>query len=122
MSGIKISEKYGVNPTIPLCFVCGKPKNEIILTGRLHGDVEAPKNVAWDKRPCDECKKLMGQGIILISVKEDGGDHDNPYRTGGWCVIKEEAAVRMFKDEAILKSRMVFVVDEAWDMIGLPRG
>lgn len=33
MSSIKVSPKYGVNPTIPVCFFCGKPKNEIALMG-----------------------------------------------------------------------------------------
>lgn len=33
MSGIKLSPKYGVNPTIPVCFWCGKEKNEIALMG-----------------------------------------------------------------------------------------
>lgn len=44
MSSIKISPKHGVNPTIPVCFFCGKPKNEIALMGRMGGkeDIEAP--------------------------------------------------------------------------------
>lgn len=45
MSGVKISPKYGVNPTIPCCFFCGKPKNEIALLGKIGGrgeDLEAP--------------------------------------------------------------------------------
>lgn len=33
--GIKISPKYGLNPTIPVCFWCGKQKNEIALMGRM---------------------------------------------------------------------------------------
>lgn len=44
MSSIKLSPKHGVNPTIPVCFFCGKPKNEIALMGRMGGkeDIEAP--------------------------------------------------------------------------------
>ena len=40
MSGIKISPKYGVNPTIPVCFWCGKQKNEIALMGHMKDDIE----------------------------------------------------------------------------------
>lgn len=32
---IELSPKYGVNPTIPVCFWCGKEKNEIALMGRV---------------------------------------------------------------------------------------
>lgn len=92
MSGsIRLSEKHGVNPAIPLCFFCLKPKNEIILPGKMKNDMEAPRNAVWDMRPCDECKGFMAKGIILISVDESkSADHKNPYRSGGWCVVKEE--------------------------------
>lgn len=30
-SGTKLSPKYGVNPTIPVCFWCGEDKNEVII-------------------------------------------------------------------------------------------
>lgn len=51
MSSIKISPKHGVNPTIPVCFFCGKPKNEIALMGRMGGkeDIEAPRNLVLDE-------------------------------------------------------------------------
>jgi len=117
---IRLSKKHGVNPTIPICFFCNKPKNEIILAGYLKGDIEAPKNVAWDKIPCDECKSYMEQGIILISVK-DGASGDNPYRTGGFAVIKEEAAKRIFTGFDVSKQRVAFIEDSAWNKLGLPQ-
>jgi hypothetical protein len=118
---MRLSEKHGVNPTIPHCFFCGEAKNEIILAGRLPKDEPAPKNMVWDKNPCDKCEKHMEAGIVLISVR-NGEKGDNPYRTGGWVVMKEEAFRRIFKncDDAISK-RVAFVPDEVWDMIGLPR-
>ncbi len=120
MSSIKLSPKHGVNPAIPVCFYCGEDKNMLILAGRLPGDAEAPHRAVWDKEPCDKCQEHMKQGIILISVKE-GSDHDNPYRTGGWVVIKEEAFDRIFGAEYREKTRVCFVNDRSWDMIGLPR-
>ena len=44
--GIRLSPKHGVNPAVPLCFLCGQAKNEIVLAGRLPGDVEAPRAAA----------------------------------------------------------------------------
>lgn len=120
-----LSTKYGVNPAIPLCFFCNKPKNEVILAGRLKGDVEAPRAAVWDQRPCAECKGFMERGVILISIK-NGESGDNPYRTGGWCVVTEDFVRRLVTSEflcdEILRQRVAFVPDEAWDTVGLPRG
>jgi hypothetical protein len=126
---IRLSEKHGVNPAIPLCFFCLKPKNEIILPGKMKNDMEAPRNAVWDMRPCDECKGFMAKGIILISVDESkSADHKNPYRSGGWCVVKEELVKQALGGgskelvEQTLRVRVAFITDEAWDKIGLPRG
>lgn len=119
MKNIRLSEKHGVNPTIPICFFCGKEKNELLLLGRLPNDVEAPKNIVYNKTPCNECIEYMKQGIILVSVK-DGEKSDNPYRTGGWVVVREEAAKKIFDDD-VIKSRFAFVEDTVFDMLGLPR-
>lgn len=99
------------------CFVCMEPK-DILLDRRLRNTL--PKLACYDKEPCDKCKEYMKQGIILISVR-DGESGDNPYRTGGWIVIKEEAAHRIFKDVDFSR-RVAFVPDSVWDTIGLPRG
>lgn len=125
--GIRLSEKHGVNPAVEQCFVCMKDVG-VVLFGRLRDDAEAPRRACVSREPCAECQKLMELGIILISVdeKKSDGDMQNPYRTGGWCVVKEEAVRRMFDDgpilDSVLKYRMAFIEDEAWDKIGLPRG
>jgi hypothetical protein len=125
MSSIRLSPKHGLNPAIPICFFCNKPKNEILLPGLMKGDQEAPKNMVWDKQPCDECKGHMAMGVILISVDEKlTDDRDNPYRTGGWCVVKDDFIARtVTPDELkndILKRRVAFIPDDAWKMMGLP--
>ena len=125
MRQIRLSKKYGLNPAIPYCFYCNKAKNEVILAG-VFGGKEAPRAAVWDLRPCDACADFMKQGVILISVK-DGEDGGNPYRTGGWCVVKDEAIERMIsntdlREHIILRARVAFVPDEAWDFLGLPRG
>ena len=102
--GIKISPKHGVNPTIPVCFFCGKEKNEIALLGKIGGrgkDLEAPRHMVLDYEPCDECKAQMEQGVSLIVVTDTQPSDGRPairaqgnqevYPTGGFLVIKPEA-------------------------------
>ena len=116
--GIRLHKKFGLNPTITRCFVCGEDKNEIALLGAAY-EGEAPMHLCLDKEPCDKCKEHMKQGIILISVR-DGESGDNPYRTGGWVVIKEEALKKVINDPKLLENRMMFVPDAAWKALGLP--
>jgi hypothetical protein len=123
---ISLSPTYGVNPAIPKCFFCLEDKNEIILPGWLPGDIEAPRGAVWDRRPCDKCAEYMERGVILISVRNgETGKGDNPYRTGGWAVIKEDAIRRALTDqklaEQIIRQRVAFIEDDSWDQLGLPR-
>jgi len=120
---ITLSQKHGVNPSIPLCYYCHEPKNEIVLAGRLPGDAEAPRHGVWDKVPCDKCLGYMEQGLMCISVR-DGTPRDNPYRTGAMTVITKEAALRIFGEQNrdIIDHGVTFLEDSVWDKIGLPRG
>jgi hypothetical protein len=125
MSGIRLSEKHGVNPCITQCFFCHEEKNELVLFGKLKDDAEAPRRACIDRTPCDKCRGFMEQGVILISVDESKGDADNPWHTGGWCVVRDEFITRVLQPdlaEVVLKMRVAFVPDDAWDKIGLPRG
>jgi len=120
-----LSRRYGVNPTLPVCFFCMRETGEVALLGRLPNDAEAPRQAVLDHQPCDECKKWMQRGIILISVADNTESGDDPTRTGGWCVVKDEALRDIITPPEllidILKKRVAFVPDEAWDAIGLPR-
>jgi hypothetical protein len=123
---IRLSERHGVNPSIGVCFYCNKPDGTVVLPGRLPGDEEAPRQAVWTMTPCDDCAKLQEEGVILISARLGAGDDPrNPYRTGGWCVVREEAVRRMFDEQSAARAaacRFAFVDDEAWDALGLPRG
>lgn len=124
---LQLSEKHGVNPSITQCFVCMKEVG-LALFGKMKGDVEAPRKVCLpDDPPCEECSNLMEQGVILISVDESKSpDLQNPWRTGGWVVVRDDFIERVVQPDtlkdSILNKRMAFIPDEAWDMIGLPRG
>lgn len=108
--GIKLSPKHGVNPTIPVCFWCGKPKNELALLGRLKDDEEAPRNCVLDYEPCEECQKTWKLGVALLGASEKPIDDSLPpiknssgkvlYPTGQWIVITKEAAKRYFSEVA----------------------
>lgn len=132
---MRIHQKYGVNSTMTTCFYCGEPKDILLVgaavakakeAGLCSSDGKMDRSIGCiDKEPCQKCQEYMKQGIILISVK-DGEEGDNPYRTGGWVVIKEEVIKRIVQPEAIavdiIKQRMAFIPDAVWGALGLPRG
>jgi hypothetical protein len=72
----------------------------------------------------------MKQGIILITIdgaKSDPGweksDMPNPYRTGGFFVVKEEAVERLFSHQEALafakKHRWLFIEHEVAEQLGM---
>lgn len=104
---IKLSPKYGLNPTIPICFWCGEEKNEVALCGhigdgRKHEDFEAPRRALVNYEPCDHCKEMMEQGFTVMEATTDPNFQSQPpmqkdcYPTGAFSVIKREAADRIF--------------------------
>lgn len=107
-----------------VCFYCGKD-DAVILHRRLAQVL--PRRAVYDKRPCKECASHMEQGVILISVDEEksGGDMKNPYRTGGFAVVRDEAIERMVNPpelrKQILEARVAFIPDEVWKHLGLPQ-
>jgi hypothetical protein len=124
-NSIRLSEKHGANPSLTQCFVCMKDVG-VALFGRMKNDAEAPRRICLDHEPCGECKEHMEQGIVLISVDaKQSFDMQNPHRTGGWCVVREDFVQRVFSPpelvEQVLHKRMAFMPDNVWDMIGLPR-
>lgn len=102
MSGIKISPQYGVNPTIPVCFWCGKQKNEIALMGRMKGDIEVPKNMVLDYVPCEECQSHMAMGVAVLEASDHPNTEGQPpmqkgvYPTSRFVVVTTECADRVF--------------------------
>jgi len=116
--GVILHNKYGLNATIPTCFICGKDKNEIALLGAAYQE-EAPMHMCIDKEPCEECKKMAAQGVLLVSVK-DNTDKENPYRTGSLIVIKEEAFKRIFNQDPPEK-RIAFIEDSVLEKTGIKK-
>ena len=100
--GIKISPKHGLNPTIPVCFWCGKQKNEIALMGHMKGDIEAPKNMVLDYVPCEECQSHMAMGVAVLEASDHPNTEGQPpmqkgvYPTSRFVVVTTECADRVF--------------------------
>ena len=131
--GIEVSPKHGLNATIPVCFWCGKDKNEIALMGRVRekdhngravrgSDVEMPMKMVLDYEPCECCKEQFSQGVQLIECVnhiQDGrppiskDDMDNKvYPTGRTLVFKPEAAQNIFNiDKSMLEAGKKLCLD-----------
>lgn len=107
---ILLSPRYGANPTIPLCFWCGKERMEVALLGRIHNsecdDLEAPRHMVIDYEPCEECKNNMSLGFTVIEATTTPNSVTNMeiqkgvYPTGRAMIITTEAAHRVFKNLA----------------------
>lgn len=123
--GIRVSEKYGLNPTMGICFFCGKETGEIALMGRMTNgkrgrackEIEAPKYSVLSYEPCDKCKEIMDKGITLIEVQQTTMDcrpaitkHNgvDMYPTGKYLTLGRIAAERIFGKE-ITESNKAFV-------------
>ena len=117
--GIKISPKHGLNPTIPVCFWCGKQKNEIALMGRMENDIEAPKNMVLDYEPCEECQNHMAMGVAVLEASDHPNTEGQPpmqkgvYPTSRFVVVTTECADKVFSDYAPWSEGKKVFVDSA---------
>ena len=131
--GVRLSKEHGVNPTIPICFWCGREKNEVALLGKLPNDEEAPRSM-WifgDYEPCEECRKTREQGVDLIEAtlvpalnekqppimeNENGGI----YPTGRHIVFKDHVIreiIEADKADILCEKRMGFVDPETMEQL-----
>lgn len=119
---MRLSKKHGVGAVIPLCYFCGKEKNEVALLGAGADKVEKelgsmPSRVVIDYEPCDNCKKL---GIaILVAVKQDPKQMSR-YR----CVVQEESVKALLKNypeklSEVLRRRVMIMTYETAEATGL---
>lgn len=118
---IRLSEKHGLNPCMGICFYCGQEDGSIGLVGRLPNDAEAPRRAVISMRPCSECQKLMGQGCMLIEVKDTPEGPKGP-RTGRMWVVRDSAIERIFDKPLandVIKRRFAMIPEEAAKKLGL---
>lgn len=112
--GVILDEKYGVNPSVNVCFWCGRDIG-VVLFGRMKGGKEAPRKCVIDKEPCDDCRKNMSLGITLMIANSDGP-------TGQYCVVTEEYIRRVINEpmqSEILKKRKAYIDMETAKNLGI---
>lgn len=120
---IKLSKRHGLQPVIPLCFYCGKEKNQIVLLGAAgdklakslgHEDGAMPMKafLPGDLEPCDDCIK---RGDICVAIAA----MDMSLVGAGYA--KEEDIKEVIADKellsAILKKRVMVVDQQAADKL-----
>jgi hypothetical protein len=135
------AKNFGV--ALTKCYYCGKD-NEIILnkwlTEHMAKQVESMNGMVINMSPCPTCEGYMKQGIILLTIDSNKSDKDwhtrpagkpldqtwipNPYRTGGFVVVREEAIGTLLGvDTELFKQaqqrRFMFIEHETAVSIGL---
>ena len=111
---IRLSEKHGLNPTLGICFYCGKETGEIGLLGRMKDDEEAPRYAILSKEPCDECKKVFENNFTLFEADERTGELSGRY----WAMPFEKAYE--YLEKSIVDGKAVRVTKETALEMGLP--
>lgn len=126
-----LDDKFAV--ALTRCYYCGE-SNEIILNRKLTKPMAAKVKEVDGKvltmNPCTKCEEYMKEGVILITIdpyKSDAGWEKeampNPFRTGGFFVIKDDAFKDMINDSGLvewgLDKRWMFIEHEVGVMWGL---
>jgi hypothetical protein len=133
MGGLRLSEKYGVNPSVMQCFFCGEDYG-VALLGRIdkkpapgepgEKDIEAPRRICLGGL-CDRCQKIRDEGgVFLIEVRPEDCGQENPRRTGRMWVLRKDAIRKIFQPdelaEDVIEKGVAYVEAGLLDMIGVP--
>lgn len=128
------------------CFYCGEGDRILLATrytlkGEPVKDLQPLHNKIVDMEPCRKCADWMEQGIILLGIDAAKSEPNwnkppepnyvtgeqerwmpNPWRSGAFSVIREEAFKRIIPEEFhehALKHRFMFIEHEAMVMMGI---
>ena len=131
MSGIYLSEKHGVNPSLLTCMICGKDSG-LALLGRCKNDEQAPRHMC-DSEPCDNCKKDIDgykeMGFVLFVIDDEYEDtyvekpkHVTPWMYFRWLsVLKIEAVERIFNSNFDTSKGAAFISVSLAKQLGIPK-
>lgn len=91
---IPLHPKYGVNPAVAVCLVCGDSHSVLLYGNNLKE--EAPREVPMGI--CTKCEKGIAEGVVwCVEVAEDEpGLMNGATRTGRIFGVKREAFDRIF--------------------------
>lgn len=98
-NSIKLSPKYGVNPSVLHCICCGKDYG-VAMLGKLKGDKEAPRDIYQGL--CNQCHGVIDQGGAMIIEVGDGETGNNPYRTGRIVGVSKDFKERNHLENSIM--------------------
>lgn len=115
-----------MNIAVPTrCFYCGE-HNGLLLCCRFTPSLKPAVNMdeyrdrVVGMEPCATCANWMKQGVLLLTVR-DGETGDNPHRTGGFYVVREEPLRKIVGDDHVMfKTRWSFIEESAAKRIGIP--
>ncbi len=125
---IRLSEKYGVNPTVCQYFWCGEDTGELALLGRMRGDVEAPHRAFINYEPCSDCQKKWDSGIVLLEVISVSKTTNPPIFkdgihafTGCYMVVPEELVKQLLNQDSVvdrvIEKRKGFLPPEVFNVL-----
>ena len=106
MSNIRLSPKYGVNPSLDTCFFC-RESIGVVLMGYIKGDLEAPRTCISSYEPCEACKEKFKQGFLIIEALPDRTF------TGNYWLIKTERAIEAFGLENVAEGKVLITEQDA---------
>lgn len=112
MGDITLSKKYGVNPSICRCGVCGKEIGIALLGAsyKVNGkEAKAPMEIAHGL--CDDCSGVIKKGgCLFIEVKDNVDKADpNRYKTGRVIGVTKECRERLgAKDDVAFMPESLF--------------
>lgn len=120
----KKAREDGSYVALDKCYYCMEDK-DVIFSTRLR-DISSLHGSVTNMEPCKKCKEYMKEGVILVSIRDgesQEGSPPNPYRTGGWWVLKVEAVKRIFDMDFTGKlQKFMFIEDSIADAVGLKKG
>lgn len=119
----------GVAMVKHVCPVCAEYTEDSILMNTRLTQSNAKKVeeangqiIGYMDEPCPQCQEYMKQGCVLITVDETRTqDWKNPFRTGGFFVLKDEAISRIFDESMsalVIKKRVGYIQHEAAVQLG----
>lgn len=127
---IELSKEHGLNPTIPMCFWCGKPRDEIVLLGRKYKEngkeAQAPMYMMMDYNPCKECQTAFNDGIAIIPAQKTPMVEGQPpigddvWPTGGVAFLTEQGVKAIFDEgvaDEIVERRFAFITPEDYEKL-----
>lgn len=126
---MRLSKKHGLQPCIPLCPCCGKPKAQVALLGSggdklakamgaASGEMPMYARLPGDVELCEECKKKGIEIVEIAAIKKGKKTVHQP--TGRFFLVSENFLNNVTDEtlrERIREHRMAYVDKETADWI-----